>query len=112
VSLIHLAEEFLINFRELIGEHSGENMVPWVWETIEKSGPIGRVRPSPSHTYVQLVSQQITTLWLRRLHVAAELWASHSPAMMLACGMQCIAHTIHLAALKIHIHLPLVFQNR
>jgi hypothetical protein len=28
-------EELLIDFRELIGEHSGENMAAVVWSTLE-----------------------------------------------------------------------------
>ena len=33
--LCSLAEELLIDFRELIGEHSGENMAEVVWETLK-----------------------------------------------------------------------------
>ena len=35
-------EELLIDFRELIGEHSGENMAEAIWETLELYGLIGR----------------------------------------------------------------------
>ncbi|KAJ7112850.1 hypothetical protein C8R43DRAFT_829099, partial [Mycena crocata] len=35
-------EECLIDFRELIGTHSGENMAAAVWETVEKFGLKGR----------------------------------------------------------------------
>jgi hypothetical protein len=38
-----LAEELLIDFRELIGEHSGENMAEAVWQTMELYGLVGRV---------------------------------------------------------------------
>ncbi|KAJ6603842.1 hypothetical protein B0H10DRAFT_1718965, partial [Mycena sp. CBHHK59/15] len=31
-------EECLIDFRELIGEHSGEKMAAAVWEIVEKFG--------------------------------------------------------------------------
>ncbi|KAJ7920974.1 hypothetical protein B0H13DRAFT_1579586, partial [Mycena leptocephala] len=31
-------EECLIDFRELVGQHSGENMAAAVWETVEKFG--------------------------------------------------------------------------
>ncbi|KAJ6525049.1 hypothetical protein DFH09DRAFT_888882, partial [Mycena vulgaris] len=31
-------EEWLIDFRELVGQHSGENMAATVWETVEKFG--------------------------------------------------------------------------
>jgi hypothetical protein len=36
-------EELLIDFRELIGEHSGENMAEAVWATLELYSLIGRV---------------------------------------------------------------------
>jgi len=45
-SIIHLptaTEELLIDFRELIGEHSGENMAEAVWATMELYGLIGKV---------------------------------------------------------------------
>jgi hypothetical protein len=35
-------EELLIDFRELIREHSGENMAEAVWATLELYGLIGR----------------------------------------------------------------------
>ncbi|KAJ6554795.1 hypothetical protein B0H19DRAFT_863005, partial [Mycena capillaripes] len=31
-------EELLIDFRELVGEHSGENLADAVWKTIEMYG--------------------------------------------------------------------------
>lgn len=36
-------EELLIDFRELIGEHSGENMAEAVWQTLELYDLVGRV---------------------------------------------------------------------
>ena len=41
--ILCLAEELLIDFRELIGEHSGENMAEAIWQTMELYGLIGRV---------------------------------------------------------------------
>jgi len=41
--LFNAPEELLIDFRELIGEHSGENMAEAVWETLKQYGLIGRV---------------------------------------------------------------------
>ena len=38
-----LTEELLIDFRELIGEHSGENMAEAVWATMELYGLVGKV---------------------------------------------------------------------
>jgi hypothetical protein len=40
---LHLPEELLIDFRELIGEHSGENLAHAVDETEEMYGLKGRV---------------------------------------------------------------------
>ena len=37
-------EELLIDFRELIGEHSGENMAEAVWETLKRYGLEKRAR--------------------------------------------------------------------
>jgi len=38
-----VAEELLIDFGELLGEHSGENMAEAVWETLVMYGIEGRV---------------------------------------------------------------------
>ena len=40
----NIAEELLIDFRELIGEHSGENMAEVVWDTLRRYGLESRVR--------------------------------------------------------------------
>ena len=39
-----LAEEQLIDFRELIGQHSGENMAAAVWSTLETYDILSKVR--------------------------------------------------------------------
>jgi hypothetical protein len=36
-------EELLIDFREMVGQHSGENMAEEVWSCIEMYGLEGRV---------------------------------------------------------------------
>jgi hypothetical protein len=38
-----VAEELLIDFQELLGKHSGENMAEAVWETLVMYGIEGRV---------------------------------------------------------------------
>lgn len=43
MSLICFIEELLVDFRELVGEHSGENMAEVVWETLTQYGLVGRV---------------------------------------------------------------------
>jgi hypothetical protein len=35
LGLISSSEELLIDFRELVGQHSGENMAAAVWATLE-----------------------------------------------------------------------------
>ena len=42
-SLIFHVEELLIDFRELMGAHSGENMAAVVWLTLELYGIENRV---------------------------------------------------------------------
>lgn len=42
------SEELLIDFRELVGEHSGENMAEAVWETLTQYGIRDRVSESYS----------------------------------------------------------------
>jgi hypothetical protein len=41
-SCLPFAEELLIDFQELIGQHSGENMAEVVWATMELYGLIGK----------------------------------------------------------------------
>ena len=47
VSLIFHVEELLIDFRELMGAHSGENMAAVVWSTLELYGIENRVCQLP-----------------------------------------------------------------
>ena len=56
-----LTEELLIDFRELIGEHSGENMAEAVWAMMELYSLIGKVSfqaGSPLHllTHSQVIA--------------------------------------------------------
>ena len=47
--LILSLEELLIDFQELLGEHSGENMAAVVWSTLEKYGIQNKVCRSDIH---------------------------------------------------------------
>ena len=38
-----VTEELLVDFREMLGEHSGENIAEAVWETLVTYGIEGRV---------------------------------------------------------------------
>ena len=46
IQLILSSEELLIDFQELQGEHSGENMAAVVWSTLEEYGIQNKVRQS------------------------------------------------------------------
>ena len=39
----NLLDKLLIDFHEIVGEHSGENMAHAVWDTLELYGLVGRV---------------------------------------------------------------------
>lgn len=57
-------EELLIDFRELLGEHSGENFASLVWDTLELYGLVGRVRICHFLAYTQVTHPDIPRLWL------------------------------------------------
>ena len=38
-----MADEMLIDFQELIGAHTGENLAEAVWETMQSLGLVGKV---------------------------------------------------------------------
>ncbi|KAF5376117.1 hypothetical protein D9615_007777 [Tricholomella constricta] len=86
-------EELLIDFRELVGEHSGENMAEAVWETLKMYELIGRViafmmdNASNNDTLVEGIAR-------RCLELDIPFSVSHA-------RMRCMPHTIHLAALKL-----------
>ena len=54
--ILPVLEELLINFCELVGEHSGENMAEVVWETLVRYGIHGRVSTNSTLTYSLIFS--------------------------------------------------------
>jgi len=50
-------EEMLLDFQELIGEHSGENMADVVWSTLEEYGLLKKV----PNLYIFFLYQYLTT---------------------------------------------------
>jgi hypothetical protein len=54
-----MVEELLIDFQELIGEHSGDNMAQIVWKTLEDYGLTGRVRADASSTVITYSSSRL-----------------------------------------------------
>jgi hypothetical protein len=104
-------EEVLIDFREIVGEHSGRNLADAVWETIECYGLKGKVRwKVMTHTQGNLnIENQIQAI------VADN--ASNNDTMMMAleerftkegipfsaqdARLRCCPHTIHLSAMEV-----------
>jgi hypothetical protein len=112
--LCDIPEELLIDFRELAGEHSGENMAEAVWETMKQYDLIGRVSSfnlqniialsSDCPKIIALVMDNTTnndtlTLGIERRCEEAKV---HFSAM--DSRMRCMPHMVHLAALKVCVH--------
>lgn len=105
-------EEMLIDFRELVGEHSGENMAEAVWTTLKNYGIEGRVRSCTPIFIVHLKTLQIVAVVMDnasnndtlvaglegRCDAAGISWFDARQARI-----RCLPHTVHLAALKVYI---------
>ncbi|KAE9394425.1 hypothetical protein BT96DRAFT_750454, partial [Gymnopus androsaceus JB14] len=82
-------EELLIDFHELIGEHSGDNIAEVVWVTLKKYGLIGCVlgfmmdNASNNDTLVEAIQRKCTDL-----NIPFNAKESH---------LCCMPHTVHLA---------------
>lgn len=104
-------EELLIDFRELIGSHSGINLAAAVWSTMELYGLEGRVS-FPIHMGCKYT---ITDQALKVLAINCDN-ASNNDTMMeelekistskgypfdaTEARLRCMPHTVHLAALE------------
>ena len=107
-------EELLIDFRELIGEHSGENMAEAVWATMELYGLVGKVSFQASvHQCTLLMCSQIIAIVMdnasnnNTLMMSLE-WRCQQRNIQFSAQdarMQCMPHTIHLAAIKVLVLL-------
>ncbi|KIL55008.1 hypothetical protein M378DRAFT_201131 [Amanita muscaria Koide BX008] len=86
-------EELLIDFRELVGAHSGENMGEAVWKTLEMYGLFGRViafvmdNASNNDTLLDSIEARCEAVGIKFSAKQARL--------------RCMPHTCHLAALKL-----------
>ncbi|KAF7372114.1 Transposase-like protein [Mycena venus] len=86
-------EECLIDFRELVGQHSGENMAAAVWATVEKFGLIGRITAIVMDNATN--NDTMVEAFARRCR-------KEGINFSIADGrMRCMPHTIHLSALKL-----------
>ncbi|KAJ3517257.1 hypothetical protein NLJ89_g623 [Agrocybe chaxingu] len=86
-------EECLIDFRELIGEHSGDNMADSVWETIELYGLKGQITAFVMDNATN--NDTLVEFFAERCRQEGIDFDEKN-----AC-MRCLPHTIHLAALKL-----------
>lgn len=107
--MTNYAEELLIDFRELVGSHSGENLASAVWQTLELYELQGRVcRHIIKHVPVLIYFVQISAINCDN--------ASNNDTMVDALArlsieqgyvfdadegrLRCMPHTVHLAALE------------
>jgi hypothetical protein len=104
-----MTEEVLIEFKEIIGEHSGENLANIVWKTMQDYGLVGKVNAAlPLHQRLLTALQVIAVmcdnatnnnkmmLFLARMSRAAGFPMSPDSARM-----RCLPHILHLSALKV-----------
>jgi len=110
-----LSEELLIDFRELISEHSGENMAEAVWETLKQYNLIGRVSSFKLHQPFMLLicsfakiialmmdnatNNDMLALGIERRSKEAGYYFSAMDSRM-----RCMPHTVHLAAIKVCVY--------
>jgi hypothetical protein len=79
---LHAVEELLIDFRELIGEHSRENMAEAVWATMELYGLIEKV------SFQALVHQCMLLIHLQIIAIMMDN-ASNNNTLMMSLERRC-----------------------
>ncbi|KAG1906511.1 uncharacterized protein F5891DRAFT_941811, partial [Suillus fuscotomentosus] len=86
-------EELLIDFCELIGEHSGENMAQAVFETLELFGLKGQVLAimADNASNNDTMCEALQALCAREGIIFNARWGR----------LWCLPHTTHLAALSV-----------
>ncbi|KAJ7759592.1 hypothetical protein B0H16DRAFT_1215324, partial [Mycena metata] len=82
-------EECLIDFRELVGEHSGENMAAAVWDSHKKFGLLGRITAFVMDNATN--NDTMVTAFARRCRT------ERIPFSATNARMRCMPHTIHLS---------------
>ncbi|KZW00765.1 hypothetical protein EXIGLDRAFT_794508 [Exidia glandulosa HHB12029] len=85
-------DEFLIDFREMTGAHSGENMADLVWKTMQLYGLPGKVI---AFMMDNTTDNDTMMASLKRKHRAMSI-----PFDARMARLRCMPHTIHLAAEK------------
>ncbi|CAK5270384.1 unnamed protein product [Mycena citricolor] len=85
--------ETLIDFRELIGAHSGDNMADAVWETLSEYGLCDRI--------MAFVMDNATNNNTMMDALEAKCRAQNIVFSAEHARLRCMPHTVHLAALKL-----------
>ncbi|KAJ7868054.1 hypothetical protein B0H14DRAFT_2346720 [Mycena olivaceomarginata] len=93
---LHYAEECLIDFAELVGSHSGENMADTVWTTLEKFGLL--IVDFLHYTFVMDNATNNDTM-VEALEQKCR--KENIPFSSSRVRMRCMPHTVHLAAIKV-----------
>ncbi|PBK85247.1 hypothetical protein ARMGADRAFT_942238, partial [Armillaria gallica] len=86
-------EETLIDFWELLGEHSGDNMADAVWETLKVFGLIGQIMAFVMDNMMN--NDTIIDAMKQKYFLEGIEFSTHESCL------HCMPHTVHLAAIKV-----------
>ncbi|KAJ6534334.1 hypothetical protein B0H19DRAFT_964767, partial [Mycena capillaripes] len=86
-------EEYLIDFAELVSDHSGESMASVVWETLTKYNLQAKI--------IAFVMDNATNNDTMTVAIERKCMAKGIPFEARRSRMRCLPHTVHLAALKV-----------
>jgi hypothetical protein len=108
-----LPEELLIDFQELIGQHSGENMAAVVWSTLETYNIQDKVLSKQSPSCNLLSDTEIIAVMMDNASnndtlmtvLESKCWMEGIKFSATDARMRCMPHTIHLAAIKVLFNL-------
>jgi len=112
----YFIEELLIDFRELIGQHSGENMAAVVWSTLELyeiQSKVCIVVTKPlfacikSSKFFQIMAVMMDNASNNDTMMQAIERRCHEAGIQFCAKdsrMRCMPHTIHLSAIKVRSH--------
>ncbi|KAF4617983.1 hypothetical protein D9613_012957 [Agrocybe pediades] len=93
VSNAGVLEELLIDFKELIGEHSGENMAATVWDTLQMY--------DITHKVMAFVMDNATNNDTMLVALERRFEEAQIPFSASDSRGRCVPHTIHLAAISL-----------
>ena len=89
-----ITEELLIDFRELVGKHSGKNLAHAVYDTLNLYSLKGHV--------IAINADNAPNNDTMVEHLVTLLQQDFIDFSLLHAWMWCMPHTVHLAALEVH----------